>query len=231
MIWRSTTHLMTMALAIGVLSTGPVFGQGQGVERSVGPAGEGNDEVLLELDPNGIDATGLRFRNLSEQSGTVSISRSNEPLPTLATIGSPYDEPFRMIDNTLLEIDTSAFADGRMRLRIRMGYEGRVIRQAGLRARTLHLMRFHRRWDCWQPAVFAIRDVRRMDFRFFPNRQADFTLGHFGVDQENQYVWAVIDTNGTYAIAGVPEPATMSLMFAAGGLAVMLHRRRGAAAR
>jgi len=200
---------------------------------TIGPASSGEDEALIRAFPNTDDETGVWFKNLSDQSGAVSVQVSDASLPAVqATIGSPFQLPFVMIDNTSLEIGSAAFPDGEKRLGIRMEYNPRIVRRRGLRMDSLHLMKFDRVREQWAPAIFSIRKFPRTGIRFFPNAPADQTLGHFGINPNENYVWATIDTNGLYGIGGVvPEPAALSLICAAGGIVVLACRPRRNVAR
>jgi len=200
---------------------------------TIGPAGSGEDEALIRAFPNTKDETGVWFKNLSDQSGTVSVQVSDASLPAVqSTFGSPFDSPFVMIDNTSLEISSAAFPDGEKRLGVRMEYNPRVVRRRALRLDSLHLMKLDPVRERWVPAVFSIRQFPRAGVRFFPNAPADQTLGHFGINPNGNYVWATIDTNGLYGIAGVvPEPAALSLICAVGGVVVLARRPRRSVAR
>ncbi|ABE49168.1 MULTISPECIES: metallophosphoesterase [Methylobacillus] len=55
---------------------------------------------------------------------------------------------------------------------------------------------------------------------------ATYGLGTYGVDTVNNQVWAVIDRNGQFAVAAVPEPSAMALMLCGLGLLVPLAARR-----
>ncbi len=50
-------------------------------------------------------------------------------------------------------------------------------------------------------------------------------LGDWGVDIDHYMVWANVDHASTYAVAGAPEPATLSLLVLGGGLALIGRRR------
>lgn len=56
--------------------------------------------------------------------------------------------------------------------------------------------------------------------------QASYGLGTYGVDVDTNRVWAVIDRNGQFAVAAVPEPSTFALMLCGLGVLVPLAVRR-----
>ncbi len=54
----------------------------------------------------------------------------------------------------------------------------------------------------------------------------NLTVGRYGVDTDNNVVWAVLDHNSSFAVVSiVPEPGTLMLL--AAGLIMMAPRRRG----
>jgi hypothetical protein len=61
------------------------------------------------------------------------------------------------------------------------------------------------------------------------NRSTDFLLGNFGVDTENNTVWAVIDHNSDFAIVETPEP-TSAILAICGALPLLARRRRARSA-
>ena len=140
--------------------------------------------------------------------------------------GTPVDlaaapQGFELLDGTLA-IATS-IPDGQMKLQVRVAYDPLELRAQGGRAQKppVLMRRTQVGQDMrWRPITDLIR-VRglRARRRIGP---ADFMLGHYGVDWDNEYVWAVIDVPGTFTV-GVPEP--VSLLCLAGGIGMLVLRR------
>lgn len=84
-------------------------------------------------------------------------------------------------------------------------------------ARSLRILRYDKPEARWRPARDAV--AGRAEIRFLPGRRADFTLGHHGVDLQNDLVWTVQGDGGAYALGFeiVPEPGTFG-MFVTGAL-------------
>ena len=182
----------------------------------LGPAGEADDEVIIDAsgDPGDADNTGIRIRNLSDERITITV---------VEDAGSPVgDAPpgFVLLDRTLQIGSTAAL--GEVRMRVRVEYDPDELRRKSLQVGGLALLRKtggRRAGGAFRLACRA--RVRRIE------GPADFVLGHYGFDTTDQYVWAVVDVNSTYAV-GAPEPGTLCLgLLALCGL-MAGHRRRRA---
>lgn len=173
-------------------------------------------------DPLDSDDTGFQVLNLSDVAGSVSMTQL-DALPPL-NVSAP--KGFKLLDTSLL-VSSTLPAAGR-RLQIRYDFGRYNLRRAGIRAGSLRLMRADIRMGRWMPAIRAIRDLQRADIRFIDGGRADLKLGHYGIDHQNQYVWAVLDTSADqyFAIAGkpIPLPAAGALLFSGLGVLALFGR-------
>lgn len=140
-----------------------------------------------------------------------------------STATGEVPQGFELLDGTL-EISTNIPNTEIRRLRVRIRYDSARLRNLGGRvAKPPTLLRLKRvgRVRRWRP----IRDIMSQT-GLRPRRRtgpATFELGHYGTDWTNEYVWAVTDAPGTFTI-GIPEP--ISLLCMAGGMGVLVPRRR-----
>lgn len=175
-------------------------------------------------DPSDADDTGFQVLNLSDVAGSVSMTQF-DALPPL-NVSAP--KGFKLLDTSLLVSSTLPTAGRRLQIRYDFGRYN--LRRAGIRAGSLRLLRADIRMGRWIPAIRAIRDLQRADIRYIDGGRADLKLGHHGIDHQNQYVWAVLDTSGDqyFALAGspVPVPAAGALLFSGLGALVLLGRAR-----
>ena len=193
------------------------------------------DDIVVDLsdDPLDTHATGVRVHNpLSNPSGTVRVRWLDGPP---AAPGDTVVGGYRLLDLTL-EITTDLPLGDTIQVQRRMefdagqpipsGMDAATPQLFGLRERSLRILRrqpgpFSFSWGIPQPAIIHTdrADVRRI---YGP---ADFVLGHYGVDLDNDYVWAVVDFPGTFAVGGVPEPAMAALLLGGAIPLVLLLRR------
>jgi len=186
------------------------------VEQDIGIGGD----VTMPLYGGTGDDTGARILNSS--SATIH-ARVEDVVTVLPRAGETVHNSFILLDNTL-KVTVTPTSDGRMRQRARMEYTDRALRQKGVRERSLRLLRLDRTRNKWRPCWVAIERPERARVARQRNRPRDFILGHYGYDMTDNYVWAVIDVDGEYAIGGVPEPATLAILGA--GLGLLICRRK-----
>ena len=192
------------------------------------PSSAGSEPVLIDWTGEAdADDTGVLIENLTDKEGEVSM----ELLPGLPD-GLETPEGFKLLDNSLY-VNSSLTAGGR-RIRARMDYArfGRAgLREMGIRANTLRLMRADFKSARWIRAVRSIVDIGRAEIRYLGGRQPSYILGHHGFDEKNEFVWAIMDSSGEqyFAIAGltaVPIPAAWLLFITGSGLLYITGRRR-----
>lgn len=79
--------------------------------------------------------------------------------------------------------------------------------------------------DSWKPASFGNFGGTTSHKSGAYDPLTDFVLGNYGEDAASHTVWAVVNHDGQFAAAVIPEPITLG-MLALGGLLVTLRRSR-----
>jgi len=171
------------------------------------------------IDEAAVGETGFTIEADWDQAGPPHVWLDWAPPTTLAD----PPEGFVLLDGTLGI--TTDIPDGQMTLQVRIAYDPNELRAIGWdgtkRPSMIRLIKGDSH-SYWRPIEDVIR-LRGLSARR-KMTPADFTLGHYGADLDNEYVWAVIDVPGTFAI-GIPEPASLACLIGGVG-ALMLRRRR-----
>jgi len=218
---RTGCRLVAFLLGLGLV-TGVGLIHAAPVIIDVAP----NQPVFADWNDAVDDDTGVLVEKLSGGGGRLTIELLDEPGFTL-----PTPDGFLLLDNTLF-VKPELEAGGR-RMRIRIDYQrfgGRAgLRDFGIRANTIRILRADRNDGRWIRAVNGIR-ATNADIRYLRARRADFTLGHHGFDEQKEFAWAVVDTQGAqyYALGGlanVPLPAAWLLFITGSGLLLMVSRK------
>lgn len=193
----------------------------------------GTEAVIDLRNVNSGDETGVRVKNLTQDGDNKSVSVNLIPGPS--DLGFQLPGGFVLLDNTLLVTSDLTIPGGR-RIRARLDFGryngGRAgIRAMGVRFNSIRLLRADFARQRWIPAVDSIRKRAEADIRFLTGIRANFVLGNHGIDTQNEFVWAVVDTAGDqyFAIGGtsaIPLPAAWLLFLTGSGMLALVARRR-----
>jgi hypothetical protein len=161
-----------------------------------------SEETLIDLsgNPQDADDTALRIKNLSANTGIVSVEF--DPQAGLGP-GDSVASGFALLDGTL--IVSSDIPPGELRARYRVEASARAYGRVGIRANEGRILRRNVRTGRWRPAIRALEG--RANVRYLRDARADFVLGHHGFSKDAEYVWAVVDVNSRYAAGGKAVPA------------------------
>ena len=176
-------------------------------------------------------STGIRSFYIDEAAvikGDCKIEVQNQWDPSYevtlsaSTATGEIPKGFKLLDGTL-EINSNIPSSEVRRRRVRIRYDSARLRALGGRLNnppTLLRLRRIGQARRWRP-IRRIMDLRGLR-GIRKSGPATFELGHYGTDWTNEYVWAVADVPGMFAI-GVPEP--ISLLCLVGGIGVLALRR------
>ena len=172
----------------------------------------------------GTKTTGISLTNLSGNTGFVQIEALQGP-PRGPNDG--IQDGFELLDGTLRI--TSNIPDGEKRVRIRIGYSEQRLGRAGLRAGSQRLFRRVRTTGgraIWERAVRAIRG-RATGRRFIRSAPVP-SLGNWGFDASDSFVWGFLDVTSDYAVGArkLVEPASLLLVGSGLGLLLWSGRRK-----
>ncbi len=224
--WRLETHrarTVVLSLAAMVFLSASAYAQSRPV--FVGPG----QEVLIDLsgDPDDMNDSALRLKNLSQNTGQVTVDFI--PGPQTSDSNEPFvQDGFALIDGTLRV--QSDIPPGELLARYLLEYRPSALRRADIRPRSARMMRRHVRSARWIRAVNAIRHPPRRPpgspTRNLRDTRPDFELGHHGFLSEKRYVWAVVDVNSDYAVGGaipaeVPVLASILLIAMGSGIGLL----------
>ena len=224
------TNVAALALFLLFGATLLAWSQGGHAAPITGIASPGQPILIDWSGQADNDATGVKILN-QEVSGDNGISIELLPNNPLQNLLKP--EGFVLLDNTLRVTSTNSAGKRRMRIRMDFGrYGGRAgLRDLGIRANTIRILRADRASGRWVRAVRRINEKRFADVRYLRALRADFVLGHHGFDRDKQFAWAVTDTRGDQyftlaGLANVPVPAAWLLFVSGSGLMWLVTRKR-----
>jgi len=170
------------------------------------------------------DNTGITVTNQSTIE-TLELTVENTTEPLTGTVPPGYQLLDLSADDMVPVLNVARAGTRPMILRVRMEYDPARLRRKAIRRTDLVLLKRHKGGLRWRPMgdVMRLRGLRARRRIGAPIR----TLGYYGVDTNDTYVWAVLDVPGTYAIGVMPEPA--SLLCCAAGVGLLVLRRRNTA--
>jgi len=163
------------------------------------------------------------LENLSSGTIEIALEKKEKEESEVWVLPSGY----QLLDNTLLRITTTPDARGARKISLRMWYPERTRDRNALRRRSPILLKREGRVGNRLRWVTVDRQLRERPYRrevARRERAMDRMLGHYGCCPAGNYVWAVGDLDGDYAIGVIPEPVSLSLL--AGGAGLLLWRRR-----
>ncbi|MCC5829452.1 MAG: PEP-CTERM sorting domain-containing protein [Phycisphaeraceae bacterium] len=117
---------------------------------------------------------------------------------------------------------------------LQLAYSLDNVLAAGLEELELRVLVFDTASEAWVEATLLNSDggagasfFEGSYAAYLSGTDGDPALSAFGVDTINHQIWAVLDTNSSFAVGIIPEPASLALM-GIGGLLLMSRRRAAA---
>jgi len=156
------------------------------------PSGE-SASVDVSMDPNDLDDTAVHVRNLSSQTGQVSVEF------VAGAQSGPTQGDFRLVDGTL--VVHSDIPAGQIRVGYRIEFDREALIRVGSDPSSARMLRRTR--TGW---VRAVRAIRVGDPLPYALRDFDFTfpVGAHGRSPDKNYVWGILDVNSSYAVGALP---------------------------
>jgi hypothetical protein len=191
----------------------------------------GEDSILYSTPLPIEEVSGVRIYNPPESLFNFKVEIEGVTLGSLPAY--PVESGFQLVDITQglrLTVQNEETRErlrelpARAKARVRLAYTRDEIRAKGRNARKLVLMRLVGRNEARRMWISCRRLMREKNITAIRRIGSPvFETGYYGNDEANQYVWAVTNLPGTYAL-GIPEPA--SLLLAAAGAGLLAIRRR-----